>query len=64
MSDGLGSVSAALNQTGSASGTQLYSPYGGVRYSSGTMPTSKGFTGQYSDAGSMGLDYYGVPLML
>ena len=60
VSDGLGSVSEALNQTGSASGTQLYSPYGTVRYSSGVMPTSKGFTGQYSDAGSTGLDYYGA----
>ncbi|HEU5347387.1 MAG TPA: RHS repeat-associated core domain-containing protein [Ktedonobacterales bacterium] len=60
VSDGLGSVSEALNQTGSAAGTQLYSPYGGVRYSSGVMPTANGFTGQYSDAASTGLDYYGA----
>ena len=59
-SDGLGSVSEALSPSGSATGAQLYSPYGGVRYSSGTMPTAKGFTGQYSDASSTGLDYYGA----
>ena len=59
-SDGLGSVSEALSPSGSATGAQLYSPYGGMRYSSGTMPTNKGFTGQYSDVASSGLDYYGA----
>ncbi|HEY7343322.1 MAG TPA: RHS repeat-associated core domain-containing protein, partial [Ktedonobacterales bacterium] len=59
VSDGLGSVSEALNQTGTATGGVLYGPYGGVRYSTGTLPTAKGFTGQYSDA-STGLDYYGA----
>jgi RHS repeat-associated protein len=57
--DGLGSVSEALNQTGTATGSLLYGPYGNVRYTNGTMPTSKGFTGQYADA-STGLDYYGA----
>ena len=56
-SDGLGSVSEALNGSGTATGAQLYSPYGGVRYTTGTMPTSKGFTGQYADT-SNGQDYY------
>ena len=59
-SDGLGSVSEALSPSGSATGAQLYSPYGGVRYTSGVMPTSKGFTGQYADTASSGLDYYGA----
>src|SRR6185312_12697234 len=59
-SDGLGSVSEALSQSGTATGAVLYSPYGGVRYSTGTMPTSKGFTGQYADTASSGLDYYGA----
>jgi len=36
----------------------LFAPYGAGRYSSGTMPTSYGFTGQRADAVS-GLDYYG-----
>jgi RHS repeat-associated protein len=58
-SDGLDSVSEALNQTGTATGSVLYGPYGNVRYTSGTMPTAKGFTGQYADA-STGLDYYGA----
>ncbi|HEY7343326.1 MAG TPA: RHS repeat-associated core domain-containing protein [Ktedonobacterales bacterium] len=58
-SDGLGSVSEALNQTGTATGSTLYGPYGSVRYSTGTLPTSKGFTGQYADANT-GLDYYGA----
>ena len=58
-SDGLGSVSEALSTSGTATAAQLFEPYGGVRYSSGTMPTAKGFTGQRADAVS-GLDYYGA----
>lgn len=49
-SDALGSVSAALDGSGAVTAAQLYAPYGGVRYSSGTMPTAKGFTGQRADA--------------
>jgi RHS repeat-associated protein len=55
--DGLGSADVALNASGSATASVLYAPYGGARYSSGTMPTDYGFTGQHSDAVS-GLDYY------
>jgi len=55
-SDGLGSVSAALSTGGSLTAAQLFAPYGGLRYSTGTMPTARGFTGQYGDAVS-GLDY-------
>ncbi len=58
-SDGLGSVTETLNGSGTVTGSILYGPYGGIRYSSGTMPTAKGFTGQYADA-STGLDYYGA----
>lgn len=47
-----------LSASGSATASVLYAPYGAVRYSSGTMPTSYGFTGQRADAAS-GLDYYG-----
>ncbi len=44
--------------TGSAAvtSTQVYSPYGSPRYRKGTVPTTKGFTGQYHDVS--GLDYY------
>jgi RHS repeat-associated protein len=57
-SDGLGSATVTLSGSGSATAAQLFAPYGGVRYSSGTMPTTYGFTSQHSDAAS-GLDYYG-----
>jgi RHS repeat-associated protein len=57
--DGLGSANVTLNASGSATASLLYAPYGGVRYSSGTMPTTYGFTGQRADATS-GLDYYGA----
>jgi RHS repeat-associated protein len=58
-SDGLGSATVALSSSGSATAAQLFAPYGGLRYSSGTMPTTYGFTGQRSDSAS-GLDYYGA----
>ena len=58
-SDGLGSVSTALSSGGTLVATRLFAPYGGVRYSSGSMPTARGFTGQYGEATS-GLDYYGA----
>src|SRR5690349_1972976 len=45
-SDGLSSMSEALDSTGIVTAQQLYAPYGGARYTNGTMPTSKGFTGQ------------------
>ena len=38
-------------------GELLYGPYGNQRYSSGTLPTSIGFTGQRADSVT-GLDYY------
>jgi RHS repeat-associated protein len=58
-SDALGSATETLNGSGNATASQLYAPYGTVRYSSGTMPTAYGFTGQRLDAVS-GLDYYGA----
>jgi RHS repeat-associated protein len=57
-SDGLGSATVTLNSSGNATAAQLFAPYGGVRYASGAMPTTYGFTGQRSDSAS-GLDYYG-----
>ncbi|HEY7199067.1 MAG TPA: hypothetical protein VIC57_02590, partial [Candidatus Dormibacteraeota bacterium] len=56
--DGLGSANVTLSAGGSPTASVLYAPYGGTRYTSGTMPTSYGFTGQRADATS-GLDYYG-----
>ncbi len=57
--DGVSSVSEALNSSGGATAQQLFAPYGTPRYASGTMPTAKAFTGQRADATS-GLDYYGA----
>ncbi|HLG74985.1 MAG TPA: RHS repeat-associated core domain-containing protein, partial [Ktedonobacteraceae bacterium] len=63
LTDPLGSVIATFSTTaGSAalSGNQAYGPCGHLRYNAGGlsgMATSKGFSGQYSDAFS-GLDYY------
>jgi RHS repeat-associated protein len=55
--DGPGSMTEALSATGTVQATQLYAPYGTSRYSSGTMPTDYGYTGQRADA-TTGLDYY------
>ena len=57
VADGLGSATVALTASGGALASQLYTPYGAVRYANGTMPTAYGFTGQRADAVS-GLDYY------
>jgi RHS repeat-associated protein len=57
--DGLGSVSAALDGSGNVAAAQLFGPYGQGRYVTGTLPTTKGYTGQRADAAS-GLDYYGA----
>jgi len=55
--DVLGSTAVAFNASGQLTAAQLYGPYGTVRYSSGTMPTDIGFTGQRGDSAT-GLDYY------
>ena len=54
-----GSVVEALDNSGTVTASQLYAPYGGVRYTSGALPTDYGYTGQRSDA-STGLDDYGA----
>ena len=56
-SDGLGSATTTLDSSGNGQASELYMPYGGGRWSSGTMPTRRLYTGQVSDAAS-GLDYY------
>jgi RHS repeat-associated protein len=56
-SDGAGSAEVALDGNGNVQASTLYTPYGGTRYSSGTMPGSYAFTGQRAD-GTTGLDYY------
>ena len=56
-SDGQGTVSTALDGAGNVTSQQLYTPYGNARYSSGSSPTTLGYTGQRADS-STGLDYY------
>ncbi|HEX8996611.1 MAG TPA: RHS repeat-associated core domain-containing protein [Ktedonobacterales bacterium] len=46
-----------MNASGTVSASQLYGPYGAVRYQNGTLPTDYAFTHQRADATS-GLDYY------
>ncbi len=55
--DGQGTVSESFDGSGSVTSEQLYTPYGAGRYTTGTSPTSLGYTGQRADA-STGLDYY------
>ena len=55
--DGQGTVSESLDGSGNVTSAQLYTPYGTVRYSSGSSPTSLGYTGQRADSAT-GLDYY------
>ncbi len=57
LSDNLGSSTVALNSDGSGQAVQLFSPFGSVRYSWGTMPTTYNFTGQRLDS-QTGLLYY------
>ena len=56
-----GSIVEALDSTGAVGviASQLYAPYGGIRYASGALPTDYGYTGQRADA-STRLDYYGA----
>ncbi len=42
---------------GHVTATQLYGPYGGVRYQNGSLPGTRAYTGQRADAAT-GLDYY------
>ena len=55
--DGQGTVSTSLDSAGNVTSQQLYTPYGNSRYSSGSSPTTLGYTGQHADS-STGLDYY------
>ena len=56
-SDGQGSVSETLDGGGTVTFQQLYTPYGSVRYSNGSPPTTLGYTGQRVDSNT-GLDFY------
>jgi RHS repeat-associated protein len=57
LTDSLSSSTIALNSDGTGQATQLFSAYGSLRYSWGTMPTTYNFTGQRLDS-QTGLLYY------
>jgi RHS repeat-associated protein len=60
LTDALGSLLASFTNTANSASlksNQLYGPYGNARYTSGTLNTAKGFTGQYNDS-LTGLDYF------
>src|SRR6185312_903153 len=57
LADFLNSSDVVLNSDGTLKAAQLFSPYGTVRYSQGTMPTTHNFTGQRLDS-QTGLLYY------
>jgi RHS repeat-associated protein len=55
---GSGSTSLTYEADTGATVTQLYKPWGEVRYQSGTLPTKYTFTGQYSHTADFGLLFY------
>jgi RHS repeat-associated protein len=58
LSDHLGSTAITVNSAGTAEVGELrYYAYGGTRYTSGTTPASRRFTGQIEDA-TIGLYFY------
>ena len=61
LTDTLGSVVSSFNNLPNGAavvlGDQVYGPYGNRRVQQGTISTSKGFTGQFTDFVA-GLDYY------
>jgi RHS repeat-associated protein len=58
LNDDLGGTSLVLTSGGGVQAVQLYAPYGAVRYSQGTIPTTYNYTGQRLDS-ETGLLYYG-----
>jgi RHS repeat-associated protein len=56
--DHLGSTSLTYKADTGAVTTQLYGPWGGVRWMSGTLPTSYTYTGQYTHMNEFGLMDY------
>ena len=57
LGDHLGSTSVTANSSGSKAAELRYHPWGGTRFSSGTTPTARRYTGQIEDA-AIGLYFY------
>jgi uncharacterized protein RhaS with RHS repeats len=58
LQDHLTSTSVIMDSSGNSTGTISYLPFGQTRFTTGTIPTDKKFTGQRLD--STGLYYYGA----
>jgi RHS repeat-associated protein len=59
LGDHLGSTSLTLNSSGTRVAELRYKPWGEIRYTSGTTPTQRRFTGQTQDT-ITGLYHYGA----
>ncbi len=57
LSDHLGSTTVVVDAQGQKVSQQRYYPFGGVRWSEGTLPTDRQFTGQRLEAGLGLYDY-------
>ena len=57
VNDHLGGIALVLKSDASVQATQLYAPYGTVRYSQGSVPTTYNYTGQRLDS-ETGLLFY------
>jgi len=63
LSDHLGSTTVTANSNGTFYAERRYKAWGENRYSSGSTPTNRRFTGQYRESSLGGLDglyYYGA----
>jgi hypothetical protein len=55
--DHLGSLAAVSNAGGQAVGSARYWPFGGLRTSTGSLPTDRGYTGQIRDGSASMADF-------
>jgi RHS repeat-associated protein len=60
LSDHLGSTTISTTGVGDYHSELRYKPFGESRYSDGTMPTKRHYTGQIDETSSIGLYFYGA----
>jgi RHS repeat-associated protein len=58
LTDHLGSTSVVADANGTKLSEMRYKPWGEVRFTSGTMPTDRTYTGQRSEMDTLGLMFY------
>ena len=57
---GLGSTSIVADTSGNQYGKDLYEPWGPIRYTSGTIPANRTFTGELQDGALASLHHFGA----